>query len=152
MKSKIIICILVLIFFISAVSSTNLQDIGFNVSSELKQHDGDGLQFEDGTGDSFIIVEKQLERLDSEYKKYNETTYIFNESFGGDSINDAKGNEMGKMPVKHSFSCGEYVKINGKTYKVYISSYSDNPNYNKCLKYLNYFNEHNKLELVKIFD
>ena len=60
MKSKIIICILVLIFFISAVSSTNLQDIGFNVSSELKQHDGDGLQFEDGTGDSFIIVEKQL--------------------------------------------------------------------------------------------
>ena len=152
MKSKIIICILVLIFFISAVSSTNLQDIGFNVSSELKQHDGDGLQFEDGTGDSFIIVEKQLEHLDSEYKKYNETTYIFNESFGGDSINDAKGNEMGKMPVKHSFSCGEYVKINGKTYKVYISSYSDNPNYNRCLKYLNYFNEHNKLELVKIFD
>lgn len=59
---------------------------------------------------------------------------------------------MGKMPVKHSFSCGEYVKINGKTYKVYISSYLDNPNYNKCLKYLNYFNEHNKLELVKIFD
>ena len=152
MKSKIIISILVLIFFIGAVSSSNIEDIGFNVSSELKPSDGDGLQFEDGRGNSFIISEKELEHLDSEYKKYNETTYVFNESFGGNSITDAKGNEMDKMPVKHVFSYGEYIKINGKTYKVYIMGGSDNPDYDKCLEYLKYFNEHNKVELVKIFD
>ena len=152
MKGKIIISALVLIFFIGVVSATNLEDIGFNVSSELKLRDGQGLQFGDSHGNTFIIAEKDLENLDSEYKKFNETTYIFNESIGGNSITDANGNKMDKMPVKHTFSYGEFIKINGKTYKVYIMSNSDNPDYNKCLEYLNYFNEHNYFESVKIFD
>lgn len=152
MKSKIIISILVLIFFIGVVSSSNIEDIGFNISSELKPNGGNGFQLEDGKGNTFIISEKELSNLDSEYKKYNETTYIYNESIVGESLVGSNGKELAPAPSTQIFSYGEFIKVDGKTYEVLVRGNFDNPDYNKCLEYLNYFNEHNKVELVKIFD
>ena len=51
----------------------------------------------------------------------------------------------------HNFNYGEYVKIDGKTYLVNTSGKPTDPDYEKCLEYLTYFNEHNTLETVKIF-
>ena len=104
MKSKIIISILVLIFFIGAVSSSNIDDIGFNVSSELKSNDGNGFQLDDGNGNKFIITEKELGNLDSDYKKYNETTYIFNKSSVVNGLVGSDGKELAPATSTYIFS------------------------------------------------
>lgn len=138
----------------STLSAKNIEDIGFNVSSELKPTDGDGLQFEDSEGNHFRIFENTVEDVNSSkyYVKYNETVFMFNDSTGGDSINDANGNEMAKMPVTIYFGYGEYIKIDEKTYCVDISAGNlKNPNYEKVLDYFNYFNEHNSFEPVKLY-
>lgn len=50
----------------------------------------------------------------------------------------------------HNFQYGEYFKIDGKTYLVSTSGSPTEPDYNKSLEYLNYFNGHNSFEPIKI--
>lgn len=154
---KILLITLIVVAILTSVATVpakDIKDIGFNVSSELKPTNGDGLQFEDNEGNYLRIFENAVEDVNSSkyYKKYNETVFMFNESMGGDSINDAKGNEMSKMPISIQFGYGEYIKIDGKTYCVDISAGNmKNPNYEKVLEYFNYFNEHNSFESVKLY-
>lgn len=155
-KKVLLISIFIVAIFavVSVVSAKDIGDIGFNVSSELKPTDGDGLQFEDSEGNYFRIFENDVENVNASkyYVKYNETVFMFNNSMGGDAITDAKGNVMDKMPVTIYFGYGEYIKIDGKTYCVDVSAGNlKNPNYDKVLEYFNYFNEHNAFEPVKLY-
>lgn len=157
MVNKIILLLSIIILVISsccAISAKDIEDIGFNVSAELKPTDGDGLQFEDNQGNHFRIFENTVEDVNSSkyYVMFNETVFMFNQTMGGNSINDGNGNEMGKMPVTTYFGYGEYIKIDGKTYCVDISAGNlKNPNYEKVLEYFNYFNEHNSFESIKLY-
>ena len=154
---KILLITLIVVAILTSVATVpakDIKDIGFNVSSELKPTNGDGLQFEDSAGNHFRIFENAVEDMNSSkhYIKYNETVFMFNQSIGGNSITDAKGNEMDKMPVNIYFGYGEYIKIDGKTYCVDISAGNmKNPDYEKVLEYFNYFNEHNSFESVKLY-
>lgn len=156
LKKVFIISLIVVAIFasVSFISAKDIEDIGFNVSSELEPTDGDGLQFEDADGNYFRIFENAVEDVNASkyYVKYNETVFMFNTTMGGNSITDADGNEIGKMPVTTYFGYGEYIKIDGKTYCVDISAGNmQNPDYEKVLEYFNYFNEHNSFESVKLY-
>lgn len=69
---------------VAIVSAKDIKDIGFNVSSELKLTEGDGLQFEDSGGNHFRIFENAVEDVNASkyYVKYNETIFMFNQTMG----------------------------------------------------------------------
>lgn len=140
MKTKIIISILLLILFICAVSATDLKDMNFDVSPELGEPDDTaGLGFLDEENNIvFRILDKNLDNQDSGFTKYNDTVLVSNSS----------------MPVGDEklimFAYGEYIKIDGKTYWVDVTATGENPNYDKCLEYLDYFNIHNDFEPVEV--
>lgn len=139
MKTKILI-ILTLILFLTLcfVSAKNINEIGFNVSSELKPVKGAvGLHF-NNSDVYFSISEQNSKKMSEGFGKYNNTVYISNNTING--------------TVKTIiFAYGEYIKIGGKTYWVEVSNANlQNPNYEKCLEVLRYFNEHNTFEPVPV--
>ena len=156
MKVKVIISVLMLLLFIGISSATDIMDVGFNVSSEFKiVDDADGLQFIDEYNKVRIRIfdGDDIGKMASGFKPYNETTFIFNESNGGEPITDAKGNVMSSMPVTYIFAYGEYIKIDGKKYWVEASNEDyRNADYDKILESLDYFNEHNTFETIKVKD
>lgn len=128
-----------IILFIETASAS-MEEIGFNVSSEFEHTDGAGLQFLDEDVSRIRIFDGwDIDKYSKGFTKYNETVYIFN-----------KSSEMGKSVI-YQFALGEYIIIDGKKYWVEVNSEDiENPNYEKCLEYLDYFNEHNNFELVKV--
>lgn len=139
MKTKLIISIFIVVFFICTVSATDIKDIDFNVSSELQPNDeAAGLGFLDENNIGLRILDKNLENQNSGFTKYNETVYVSN-----DSMATGSGNLI-------MFTYGEYIKIDGEKYWVDVTYYGDNPDYDKCLEYLEYFNEHNNFEPVEV--
>ncbi len=139
MKTKILISIILVIFFICTVSATDIKDMNFNVSSELQpQDDAVGLGFLDENNIVLRILDKNLDDQNSGFTKYNKTVYSYNDSM-------AVGDEQLLM-----FTYGEYIKIDGKKYWVDVTYYGAEPNYDKCLEYLEYFNEHNNFEPVEV--
>ena len=131
------------------VSSANIENVGFNVSSEFKKiDDAVGYQLKDNANDIRIRIMDDESRSDGisnmneGYEKISDTIYMFNESL-----------EVGNYPYSkttHSFSYGEFIKVDGKRYWVEVSSDDiENPNYDKCWEYLEYFNEHNTFEPIK---
>ncbi len=146
MKTKILImCGLMLIFFIGLVSASNIENVGFNVSSEFKPiDDAVGLQFKDDVNQIHIRIMDEdsksegIDKMNSGFTKYDGAISIFNES-----------DKVGSIDT-YTFSCGEFVKLNGKKYWVEVSSDDiENPNYDKCLENLYYLNEHNHFEPIE---
>ena len=122
----------------SAVSAMHLEKNRVNVSSELKPTDGDDLQFEDNNGICLRIIDENLGNMNNGFSKHNNTIFMFNES-----------RSKGSLEI-HSFAYGEYIKIDEKKYWIEVSDHRNNPDYEKCLEYLEYFNKHNNFEYVDV--
>jgi len=157
MNKKLLITLLAvsaIIFALSAVSATNLEDMNFNISSEFKPvEDAQGLQFTDESNDIRIrIFDDKIGEWEDGFSKYNETVYIYNETMGGETNEIGDSGLTTETPSVVMFNYAEYIKIDGKTYWVEIGSDSvgEEPNYEKILEDLDYFNEHNNFEPVPI--
>lgn len=155
-KSRLILLLIVfatIIAFSSVVSATNLEDMKFNVPTGFEKiDDAAGLQFVDESkGVRIRIFDDEMDKWDDGFTQYNETVLISNETIGGDSITDAQGNELSKMPKSYLLAYGEYIKINGKEYWVEVSNDDiSEQNAENCLETLKYFNEHNTFEPVEV--
>ena len=153
-KKRILLCLIILAIVFSSccvVSAGNLNDVKFNVSSEFKPiEDAAGLQFVDESNNIRIRIFDENKDWQAGAEKYNDTVYWKN------STTIQEGTNVGDMKTSDSklYDCfyGEYVKYNGKTYWVEVSNENPTkePNYDKVLECLNYFNEHNSVEHVKI--
>lgn len=129
---------------LSCVSSKDIKDINFNVSSELtQQNDTTGLVFRDNVTDVTLRIldeESRGESIDSMkrgFTKYNDTVYVF----------DTRNNNL---ELTHMYSLGEYIKINGTMYWVEVSSDDIAPSTFFCSKYLDDFNSNNVFESVPV--
>ena len=147
-KKRILLSLAILVIVFSSccvVSAGNLGDVNFNVSSEFKQvTDAEGLQFvDDENGIRIRIFDDMATKWESGFDKHNDTVYKYREVIGADS-----------NPQKIiSFDYGEYIKIDGKQYWVEIGNdrgAGEGADYDKILECLEYFNEHNSFEPVKI--
>lgn len=138
MKTKTLLTLLVLIFFMGSVSATNLEDMNFNIPSGFEKVDGaEGLQFVDESKDVRIrIFDSDLHKYDNGFEEYNETVLVFDES-----------TPLGDYDMYYTFVYGEYIKIDGKEYWVEVGNDDiKDRNADNCLETLEYFNEHNNFE------
>lgn len=144
----LILAIVTIVIASSSTLATDIKNIDFNISSEFKPiDDAEGLQFEDEINEIRLRIfddepKGSIDDMNSGFDKYNDTVYINNETM---TIGDPQYSTI----TNHMFSYGEYIKIDGKLYWVEVSSDNmENPNYDMCLKHLEYFNEHNNFEFV----
>ena len=150
--------LLILTIFVSiialtnVVSANNLYNINFNISSGFKHvDDASGLQFTDESNGVCIRILDENKKWEDGFTKYNETVYVYNKTIGGEQQKFEELDTTIKSPAVNMFSYGEYIKIDGKKLWVEFSNDLDvdkEPNYDKILESLKYFNEHNKFESV----
>ena len=141
MKTKIVIGILLLIFFIGVVSASNLEDMNFNIPSGFeKVDDAVGLQYVDNSKNVRIrIFDDEMDKWDNGFEKYNETVLVSDETM-----------KIGNQNT-YALAYGEFIKIDGKEYWVEVSNEDIvERNEGNCLETLDYFNQHNSFDPVEV--
>lgn len=134
---------LIKIFLILSFVFKGIKDVDLNINSKFNRINSKNFIFVSTDGVTLRIMEGNVGEMNIGFEKYNDTIYIFDEVID-------KTDECWDFTI-YFFECAEYIKINGKTYWVEFSNESiKNPNKEKCFEHLNYFNEHNTFEVIKI--